>query len=69
MTKTIISRPFSEFDLADDHRFHPATHPHFGGGQPLVPTAPTSCREVKKRTLFNPDIVQVSKGTAKKACH
>jgi hypothetical protein len=60
LPETIIQRPFSEFHLADDHRFDPPVPLHFGGSQTLVPTAPTSCREVKKRTVFDPDLVQLS---------
>ena len=66
LTETVIPRPLREFYLADHRRFDPMTTLHFGSGQPLVPTAPTSCREVEKGTLFNPDFVQLRKETAKK---
>ena len=64
MTKTVIPCPLREFYLADHHRFDPMATFHFGGGQPLVPTASASCREVKKGTFFNPDFVQLRKETA-----
>jgi len=41
MPKTVIPRPFCEFDLADHHRFHPTATLHFGGAKPLVPTIAT----------------------------
>jgi hypothetical protein len=63
LTETIIPSPFTEFRLADHRRFNPVTTFHFGGGQPLVPTAPTNCREVEKGALFNPNLVQIRKET------
>ena len=40
--------------LTQRHRFISAAV------RPLVPTASTSCREVKKRTVFDPDLIQLS---------
>jgi hypothetical protein len=60
VTKTIVSRPLSEFHLADDYRFNPFAPLHFGSSQTLIPTAPTSCRDVEKRTLLDLDFGQLS---------
>ena len=53
-TETIIPRSLREFYLAEDHRFEPMATPHFGSGQPLVPTAPTSRRKVIKGDFSMP---------------
>ena len=63
MTKTIISRPFSEFHLANHHRFDPTATFHFGGGQPLVPTTPAFCREP---ALVGLGLLEIRIETAKK---
>jgi hypothetical protein len=59
LTETIIPGPLTKFHLADHFRFDPMATFHFGGGQSLVPTAMTSCREVEKGTRFNLDFVQL----------
>src|ERR1700730_480870 len=66
MPKTIISGPLCEFHLADHRRFNPVATPHFGSGQPLVPTAATHWRKVIKGTGIGPDFLQFRIETAQK---
>jgi hypothetical protein len=44
LARSIISRPFREFYLADHHRLDPVATPHFGSGQSLVPPVASSHR-------------------------
>jgi hypothetical protein len=53
----VIPRPLREFNLADHHRLDPMTPLHFGGSQSLIPTTPASRREIKRGTIFNPNLV------------
>jgi hypothetical protein len=48
MPKTIISRPFRVFYLADHHRLDPTATSHFGSSQTLIPTTPAECRNIEK---------------------
>jgi hypothetical protein len=41
-------RKLRELYLADHHRRNPVATLHFGSGHPLIPTVPTSRREVIK---------------------
>jgi hypothetical protein len=66
LPETVIPRPVGEFYLADDCRFNPVATLHLGGGQPLVPAAPTNRREIREGISFNPDLFQVRKETSQK---
>jgi hypothetical protein len=39
---------------------------HFGSRQPLIPTAPTDCRNIEEGTAFNTDLFQFRLWTAQK---
>jgi hypothetical protein len=39
---------------------------HFGSSQPLIPTTPASCREIKKGTGIDPDLLQFRMEIAQK---
>jgi hypothetical protein len=64
VTETMISGPLRELYLADHHRLDPMATPHFGSGQPLVPSATANCRNVNKRTGLDTNFSKLSKETA-----
>jgi hypothetical protein len=60
-----LSLSSSDIQLFSSGRDPMATF-HFGGGQALIPSVPSGCREIRKRASFNPNFLQVIKERAQK---